>query len=517
MISINLVVRLYRQAIDVGGTVSALIVAIGIFAVAFLSNESPPSQIHLADAIWSVLVSLLISTVAIALWFTSRVFSIRISRLVLPLYITFVFYGHIQGIADDLITFDFVRDRLFYSDRLFAPLSIIATVLIYYGVSRVTILNATVTRYATVLFILLAVWNFGGWVIGQNQSYDFSAERVTTGVVLEQPEELFPIYLMMFDGYARDDVLSDLYQFDNTRFLDGLETRGFSINHNANTNFHATGHVIPSLIELENMGLLDEESAVSLTNDRTPTHWRFDESAIATLLSNIGYESVELSSNKPLSLMGSVFPVAYYESTGLRGLPPRYQPWRGSMVLGMVVNLNATGQTALKQNSLVFSYNLQPHPPYLFDSSGGLAGARLLQPIEKTRREDWKDVDGYVGQLEFVNSEITSTVDEILLNSSVDPLIIIVSDHGTASQWNNGRLSSTPNEALFNERIGILSAIHVPAVCDSSEFDKSDALMNTFNMVLNACFQAELPLQQNDVYWGVIGSFDHYIDAVWVE
>ena len=496
---------------------SALIVAIGIFTVAFLSNESPPSQIHLADVVWSVFVSLLISAGAIALWFTARLFSNRASRLVLPLYITFVFYGHIQGLADDLITFDFVRDRLLYSDRLFAPISIIATALIYYGMSRVTTLNATVTRYATALLVLLALWNFGGWAVGQSQSYEFSAERATSGVELERPEELFPIFLMLFDGYARDDVLSDLYQFDNSQFLEGLESRGFSINSDANTNFASTGFVIPSLIELENMGTIDEESALSIYNDRSPSHWRFSESAIANLLSDIGYESLELSSYKTQSLVASVFPVAYYESTGLRALPPRFQPWRGSSVIGIVANLDATGQAAVEQNSLVFSYNFQPHPPYLFDSSGGLAGAQLLQPVEKTRREDWKDVDGYVGQLEFVNSEITSAVDEILANSSVDPLIIIVSDHGTASKWNDGRISSTPNEALFYERIGILSAIHLPAVCDSSEFDKSDALMNTFNLVLNACFQAEIPLQPNDVYWGYIGSFDHYIDAVWVE
>jgi hypothetical protein len=322
---------------------------------------------------------------------------------------------------------------------------------------------------------------------------------------------------MLFDGYARDDVLAELYDFDNSPFLGGLESRGFSINREANTNFASTVMVIPSLIELENMGEIDDESALSIYNDRSPAHWRFDESAISTLLSGIGYESLELSSNKTRSLIANVFPVAYYESTGLRALPPRFQPWRGSLVTGITANLMATGQSASSPNSLVFSYNFQPHPPYLYDSSGGLAGATLLQPVEKTRREDWKDVDGYIGQLEFVNSLVTDAVDDILDNSSVEPLIIIVSDHGTASQWNEGRLSSTPTRELFDERIGILSAVLLPDSCDQSEFDKSDALMNTFSMVLNSCFGANLDLHPNDVYWGDIGSLDHYIGAVWTE
>ena len=80
--------------------------------------------------------------------------------------------------------------------------------------------------------------------------------------------------------------------------------------------------------------------------------------------------------------------------------------------------------------------------------------------------EDWHKKEEYVGQLEFVNAQILKTVDRIIAESPVEPLIIILSDHGTASNWTGGGLSSKPNEALFYERIGILSAAYIPQSCD---------------------------------------------------
>jgi hypothetical protein len=514
-IDMNLASRFVGPLFVFGGAIPVLIVAIGIFSVAFLANESPPSQAHFGDVVWSALIAIAVSLGAVATWFVARAISVRLSRFVLPLYISFTFYGQIQGIADDLLAFDFVRDRLLFSDKIFLPILILVTVFIYLGLSRFISWNSTVTRYAAGLLLLLSLWNIAGWTLGQTQSQEFEAVRATNGIVLEKPAELFPIYWFLFDGYARDDVLADLYDFDNSPFLNELEDLGFNINHEANANFSNTVLVIPSLMEMENLGAIDSKSALSIYNDRSPAHWRFEESAFASLLEGIGYEGLELSSYRSSSLMTRVFPVAYYESTGFTALPPRFQPWRGSALTGFVENMEDTAAQVGARNSLVFSYNFPPHPPYLFNSTGVAPGASPLQPIEKTRREDWKDVNGYIGQLEYVNSQLLPTVTRIIEESPVDPLIIIVSDHGTASNWNDGRFSSTPNEALFYERIGILSAIHAPAQCDSNVFDESDALMNMFSLVLNSCFGADIPLHPNDVYWGNIGAFDHYVDGVW--
>ena len=150
-------VRIFNRIVEFGGAIPALIVVIGLFTVAFLANESPPSPAPIGKITWSAAVTGFVSAVAIVIWFVSRMVSIKLSRLVFPLYVTFVFYGHIQGLADDLITFEFVRDRLLYSDRLFAPVSIIVTLGVYFGLTRIISFNSTVTKYTAGLLVLLTI------------------------------------------------------------------------------------------------------------------------------------------------------------------------------------------------------------------------------------------------------------------------------------------------------------------------------------------------------------------------
>ena len=116
-----------------------------------------------------------------------------------------------------------------------------------------------------------------------------------------------------------------------------------------------------------------------------------------------------------------------------------------------------------------------------------------------------------------MNSQILEAVDQILAISPVDPLIIIQSDHGPASNWTEGKIAATPNEALFYERTSILSAAYLPAGCESRAFGESNSSVNTFILVLNSCFGTELPLHSDDIFWGNVGALTRYEDGVWSE
>ena len=45
---------------------------------------------------------------------------------------------------------------------------------------------------------------------------------------------------MILDGYTRDDVLDEVYGFDNEPFLAGLEDRGFYVARDSYANYPAT-------------------------------------------------------------------------------------------------------------------------------------------------------------------------------------------------------------------------------------------------------------------------------------
>ena len=179
--------------------------------------------------------------------------------------------------------------RFFFQDRIFLTFTLFAIVLIYYLSKRFVRWNPTIARYVAIIALVLTVGNLALWGNGQLRSYTFSEERAITGITLEAPKSPLAIYWMLFDGYGRDDVLEREFNFDNSSFLDALGSRGFTVYKEAITNCSQTGCILPAMMELQDFGTLDKNSISALQDHREPSHWRFEESAVVTLLSKIGY------------------------------------------------------------------------------------------------------------------------------------------------------------------------------------------------------------------------------------
>ena len=516
----NLLVRSGNFSKSSSVSALGMFMAIGLFTVSFLASESPPSESPFESVAWSLTVSLIIAIGFAAVRLIVRQISEGFSDLILPVYITFGFYGYMQGVFND-----FLPDELVFSDKVFPLLLVALTLLVYFAINRLTNGNMRMFRYVLFVLLLLTFWNFILWgqgqVSGRYHSNSFEAERMGSEVVLERPIQLFPVYWLLFDGYARDDVLDRYFGFDNSPFLEELENRGFTVNREAVTSFVTTNTSVPALMELENLGSADSAVVRSITANRVLGDWRFEESTLARLFANIGYRIFELSSKRSTSIFTRPFAISFYESTGLQLVPVRFQPWRQQPSIGLIKNLELTTEHSTEQDVFVFSYNFQPHPPYLYSSAGATIGSVLLEPNARTRQNEWEDKEGYVGQLQFVNARLLDSVDRILESSPVPPLIIILSDHGPMSNGSEGVFSAPAREALFYERIPILSAVRLPEPCPRTERHESNNSQNIFRMVLNSCFGTDLPLEPNDVYWGSIdfwsdsGSFIHYPRGVW--
>jgi len=68
-------------------------------------------------------------------------------------------------------------------------------------------------------------------------------------------ENLPDIYYIVLDGYARSDILNDIYHYDNSEFLDYLRQAGFRIAKQSRSNYCQT---LLSLSSTLNMIYLDE-------------------------------------------------------------------------------------------------------------------------------------------------------------------------------------------------------------------------------------------------------------------
>jgi hypothetical protein len=141
---------------------------------------------------------------------------------------------------------------------------------------------------------------------------------------------------------------------------------------------------------------------------------------------------------------------------------------------------------------LVFAHIISPHPPFVFDADG-----REIQPAYSYSMNDGDDfrgslqeyLEGYPGQVQFVNQQVEKVVDSLLANSETPPVIILQADHGPGSglDW------SSPYNTCLWERTSILNAYYLPGI-DPGVLYPGITPVNSFRVVLNEYFGADLPL-----------------------
>jgi len=133
----------------------------------------------------------------------------------------------------------------------------------------------------------------------------------------------------------------------------------------------------------------------------------------------------------------------------------------------------------------VFAHILVPHDPFIFTPDGQFHWAEY--PIE-----------GYVSNVEFIDSYIVPVVNEIIKQSSVPPVIIIMGDHGP---------TGIPGDDNPETRMAILNALYVS---DEAKKDIYESItpVNTFRVIFNNYFGTEYPLLDDRSYYSYkLGQF----------
>ncbi len=328
------------------------------------------------------------------------------------------------------------------------------------------------------------------------------------------------IYVMLFDGYGSSEVLSRYYGFDNHEFLDHIRDLGFTVHTDARSNYIGTDD---SLASIWNMNYIDADTSVSsvrvlsglLAPNGTVAHTAagklFAEAGYKTLADNTNHSRID---NTDYSLKTKVRRVLF--SRFSRALVDQY-------ALRWVINDEiarqwiigpSNGQFNLPESilrtldipadpapTLAFIYSTAPHPPNYFNRDG------TVKPIRDAYiagSNDWRDADAYLDQVHVVNQVIGNTVEEILNRSDRPPVIVLLADHGPASQtdgvlWNIA--IHDPSNRLVDERTGILNAMFLPEQCTDQPHPGLTSV-NLFRFILSSCLGADIELLPDETYWG---------------
>lgn len=398
-----------------------------------------------------------------------------------------------------------------------------------YLVRRKLTFSKTIRNYVAILASILLAFNLFPIIRQWIGTYDL--KNIEFGKPVPNVDRHNPsnpdIYYLVFDRYANQQVLKDVYGYDNSPFLDSLKKKGFYIAEKSAANYPATSFSLASSLNLDYLpeelnersenGLFTSILHNAIEDNRTVEYlksqgytflnigpwWnptKYSQHADENLYNPAGVvvagRPVDLQEHEMLLFQDTVFwqfsrrPLKVFGRTVLRRTYPS----------GDTAGRSIHGQTAihqfeaLKQVSIrpgpkfVFAHVLQPHDPYVFDEK--------CQKMPRSTEHEYKL---YIKQIQCTNSQIQATIDHILRNSPSEPIILIQADEGPYPiefRKNKELEWSKASTQLLHQKEKILSAYYFPDR-NYKKLYPAISPVNSFRLIFDQYFEQKLPLLED--------------------
>lgn len=288
------------------------------------------------------------------------------------------------------------------------------------------------------------------------------------------------IYIIILDGYARGDVLETVYDFDNSAFLEELESSDFNVAELSNANYTITHLSLPSLLNMSYMNEpLDYMHNSDLEELATITS---GDNAFVRILKDNGYTYVHGDSDHWFNTCGPMVDIclegplldvtshALLLATPVGGLlyPTSGDPTTAlnRLRIEQMASWSSEGPQ-VPSPTFTFLHLILPHPPLFLDSNCDVRidedlRQRVLNDGTTPRELVEKRKVAWVEQVECANKAIL----DFLPNIADDDIVVLTSDHGPDSTF---VIESTEPGDLtperLEERLPNLTAIKLPQDC----------------------------------------------------
>lgn len=350
---------------------------------------------------------------------------------------------------------------------------------------------------------------------------DNSANTSREVTLFDGVEDKPDIYYIILDGYGSSRILSDMYGFDNSEFLDSLRDKGFYIASDSKSNYIQTSLSLASSLNIEYIDTLINDIDQN-SDDRLELYKLIGNSKIAALLSQYGYQFVTISSGyfgtdiKNADVYVSTeYDFGEFENAVVSSTPislfvkllPIVQKVDAlslfrSRILNTFEKLSEMPKTQ-QSPKFVFVHIMSPHPPFVFnqkgeeidhiESAGGFDGSHLISEEGITKEEY---VKLYGDQARFISDKTILMVEAILAKSDKEPMIVVQADHGPGSEldWESYENSN------LEERTSILNAYYLPGDGEQYLYD-SITPVNSFRIIFNHYFGTNYELLGDESFF----------------
>lgn len=354
------------------------------------------------------------------------------------------------------------------------------------------------------------------------------APKLAAPVAEPSSENKPDIYYIVLDRYTNASVLQKQFSFDNTPFTDFLTNNGFHVNNAANSNYPYTTMSLASTLNGQYTNELVNPFKDKATQSRTLYHNLIQQSSMVKALQQAGYTYHSVGSSYGATYKAPLTAHDYMrkhhllsifgKNKSLRGIEavefmksPYYRfaqianvSWwplkisDNNHVSDISDQLSTLDQLANQPpgGRFIFAHILVPHDPFYFNADGSLATNPGLDSIGKPVKQK------YVGQVEFINTQIQELVTTIQQQTGGTAAILLNADEGPYPQFLNDTIK---NRQLLNNlnadavlkttdmrdwpedwlkmKFGILQAVHIPRATPEDLAELSS--VNLLRIILN--------------------------------
>jgi hypothetical protein len=330
------------------------------------------------------------------------------------------------------------------------------------------------------------------------------------------------VYVIVLDAYANHMILDKYFHYDNQKFLNELIEQGFFVSDEySHSNYLLTDLTIPSFLNMDYVHnlvssnssekLREEQLKKMASNNLVMQNFKemgyqtigIDSGWMGTRVSNISDDYLcETSSQfRVLSLLRENTIIRILENAIRKDLNQKLDSefvYMGKVDVNhhkrqkVMCNFSELNSIPGKFSEPIFVYFhvLSPHTPWVFDENG----KPPLQMVDSITPDIKKRQIAYVKEMEFINKKVIENTNKIILESKTEPIIIILSDHGTRIKADE--LTKDEKDIIG---YGNLMAVYLPNDAEHSNYETTP--VNIFRLVFNSYFNGSYEILENKVFY----------------
>ena len=318
------------------------------------------------------------------------------------------------------------------------------------------------------------------------------------------------IYYIILDSYANAGTLQDLFDYDNSGFVEYLHGKGFYVANESVSNYAYTQASLASSLNMDYVNYVSDEVG-NRSKALKILMGMLENNRVLDFLKSMGYYCVNIESRDighndyadlnigldkakaswvvepssfELALVGTTLVDRFWDES------PLYRAIYRAYTLNTFDKL--AEMPDLKGPKFVFAHITCPHDPWVFDANGEAVEASSLQALTWQQR--------YIDQVQFINGKVEKLVDEILSKSKTPPIIILQGDHGTRDYNLWYHCQGLTSEQCMQDTFGILNAYYLPNA-DKTLLYEAISPVNTFRVVFNSYFATGYEILPDECYY----------------